>query len=243
MISASMATAKRMLRRLLGDEAVGTIDYLRFRDLGAECRRPLNGQRSRQALFGALIDRVAPLAIVETGTYLGATTEFMATFGLPVFTIESNPRNFGFARARLWRRGNVTLVRGDSRTGLCSLFDGPLRDMADGRLFFYLDAHWNEDLPLSDELEIVFGRCKNAVVMVDDFQVPHDPGYGYDNYGSGRALTPDYIAPAISANELCTFYPATPSAQEGGARRGCVILARNEVHGAKLASLLLLRAA
>jgi len=32
--------------------------------------------------------------------------------------------------------------------------------------------------------------------MIDDFQVPDDPGYAYDDYGPGKALTPDLVDPA-----------------------------------------------
>jgi len=237
------SAVKRNLRMLLSDQLLGAIDYVRFPDLDATSGGPLNGQARRQALFHALIECVNPLAIVETGTFRGTTTEFMADAGLPVFSVERIPRYFGFARLRLWRRRNVTLLCGDSRNALRSWFDGPLRSMALRTIFFYLDAHWHENLPLAEELDLVFGRCRNAVVMVDDFQVLHDNGYGYDNYGPGKALTPDYIKELIAMHGLCAFYPATPSNEEGGARRGFVILTRKEVHGEKLASLSLLRSA
>jgi hypothetical protein len=241
MISASMDSAKHMLRRLLGDEAVGMIDYVRFPDRGDANFGPLNGQPFRQNLFRDMVERFRPVAIVETGTYRGTTTKFMAGLGLPVFSVEESLRNFGFARIRLWGHRNVKLFVGDSCDALCSWFNGPLRDMASRTLFFYLDAHWNEDLPLAEELDIVFRCCTQAVVMIDDFQVPHDKGYGYDDYGPGKALTPDYLTNAITEHGLCAFYPSTPSAQEGGWRRGCVVLAKNKVHGAALASLALLR--
>jgi hypothetical protein len=68
---------------------------------------------------------------------------------LPVFSIELHPRNYGFVRARFWRKRNVTLLPGDSRAGLRKLFDGPLSALSDLTILFYLDAHWNEELPLS----------------------------------------------------------------------------------------------
>ena len=114
------------------------------------------------------------------------------------------------------------------------MLDEPLRSVTGSTLFFYLDAHWNADLPLAEELEIVFARCPAAVVMVDDFQVPDDPGYGYDDYGPGKTLTPDYIAPMVASHDLAAFYPATPATEESGERRGCVVLARDDVHGAAL---------
>lgn len=191
------------LRRLLG-RPVGMIDYIWFPDRGASWGGPFNGQTARQALFREIIGNTQPHAIVETGTYLGTTTEFMAQTGLPVFTIEAHPRNYGFARARFWRRRNITLLQGDSRTALRTLFDGPLQRLSSCTLFFYLDAHWNENLPLAEEIDIVFGRCPSAVVMVDDFQVPADPGYGYDDYGPGKALVSGYI-------RLCGIGASTPS--------------------------------
>jgi hypothetical protein len=63
--------------------------------------------------------------------------------------------------------------------------------------------------------------------MIDDFQVPDDNGYGYDDYGVGKALIRGYIAPLVSQFELAEFYPRTPSAVESGGRRGCVVVTRH----------------
>ena len=73
---------------MLGPRALGVLDYYRFPDRGRAWGGPFNGQRFRQALFHEVIDAVAPAAILETGTYLGATTELLADNGLPIFTIE-----------------------------------------------------------------------------------------------------------------------------------------------------------
>ena len=236
-------SAKRLIRRLLGEPTVGMLNYIRFPDRRNAWGGAFNGQPMRCRLFAELIERAAPSAIVETGTYLGTTTEFMADTGLPIFTIEGDPQNYGYARARLWHRKNVRIFRGDSRAVLGTLFDARLRPLADRTLFFYLDAHWNDDLPLAEELEIIFSRCPAAVVMIDDFQVPLDSGYAYDDYGAGKALCPAYIAPIVSAHRLRVFYPSTPSLAEGGRRRGCVVLAKQQSHGDILSSISLLRAA
>jgi len=232
---------KRIARRAVGERVLGIIDYYRYPERRQGWGGPFNGQEFRLALFHCLIERLSPGAIVETGTHFGTTTECLAASGRPVFTIEGDLRLYGFATARLRKRQNVVLVHGDSRTALRRLFDGPLHALACGTLFFYLDAHWKADLPLAEELEIVFGGCKGAVAMVDDFQVPGDSAYGYDDYGPGRALALDYIAPAIGKHGLAAFYPSTPGAQESGARRGFVVLARNAVQGDTLSSIPLLR--
>jgi hypothetical protein len=79
--------------------------------------------------------------------------------------------------------------------------------------------------------------------MVDDFQVPFDEGYAYDDYGVGRALTKDYIESIVAARGLQVLYPSTPSAHETGERCGCVVLAESTAVALALSSLPLLRQA
>lgn len=83
----------------------------------------------------------------------------------------------------------------------------------------------------------MFARCEAAIVMIDDFQVPRDAAYGYDDYGPGKILNADYIAPAVTAYDLAAFYPATAASAETGVPRGCVVLVREAVHGVALRSL------
>ena len=123
-----------------------------------------------------------------------------------------------------------------------TLFEGPLGWVKRETLFVYLDAHWNDNLPLDEELDIVFQNCPTAVVIIE-VQVADDPGYAYDDYGPGKALTLSYIAPTILKLGLRIFYPSTPSSEEGGARRGCVVLVKNGVHSQALDSSPLLQAA
>jgi hypothetical protein len=129
---------------------------------------------------------------------------------------------------------------GNSGTAL-QLFDGPLRGFANHVVFFYFNADWNDDLPLLEELNIVFVRCPSAVVMIDDFRVPGDPDYGYDDYGFGKALTGDYISAVVAKRGLVAHYPSAPGSAESGSRRGCVVLSNAMVHRTRLSSMPLLR--
>jgi hypothetical protein len=52
-------------------------------------------------------------------------------------------------------------------------------------VFFYLDAHWYDDV-LAEEFDLIAEHWARYVVMIDDFVVPHDPGYEYDTYAAGR---------------------------------------------------------
>jgi hypothetical protein len=179
---------------------------------------PMNGQRKRQQLVRELVGAVAFDEIVETGSYRGATTQFLHhVSGLPVHSAEVESRYYRCAAARCRPYVGIRLHDGDSRDMLRCLSE---RD-GDPTLFFYLDAHWQEDVPRYQELEIIEKRWRRAVVMVDDFHVPHDPGYAFTSYG-GVPLTTEYL-PDLPGWRA--FYPAADSAEETGAVRGCIVLA------------------
>jgi hypothetical protein len=229
-------------KKLVGPFRLGMLEYLLGRRSKDPFGGPFNGQKARQDLFRHLLRACRPAVIVETGTYLGSSTEFMAErSGLPVFSVEADARNYGFAKMRLRKRDNVKLSLGDSRQFIMKFIDAEAPKYAGHPLLFYLDAHWGEDLPLFEEIAKIFFSCAQAIVMIDDFQVPDDDGYGYDNYGVGKALTREYIVPLVSQFQLAEFYPRTRSDVESGHRRGCVVLARNPSLIDALSRTLLLR--
>jgi hypothetical protein len=182
---------------------------------------PFNGQHARTELVRQVIERLPVEAIVETGTFRGATTEFFRGFGLQVYSVEAKARWYHFARRRFRRASNVELSLSDSRAYLAEL--AGRGDVPKQNVLFYLDAHWYDDIPLRDEVRLARRHWRDSLVLVDDFQVPHDAGYGYDDYGPGAAFSVDYLATEVDG--LSVFYPSTPSAAETGQRRGCIVLA------------------
>jgi hypothetical protein len=183
-----------------------------------------NGQRSRLDIFGGVLETCGCKSIIETGTYLGSTTKYMAdTSSLPVYSCETNPVFFAIARKELAAIQNVDLYFGDSRAFLNELVS---RGVHERRSFLYLDAHWNDDLPLVEEIEIIAGNWREFVVMIDDFQVPHDDGYGFDDYGPGKRLALRDLGRTFERSGLVPFFPRAPSVEESGHARGCVVLAR-----------------
>lgn len=182
---------------------------------------PMNGQTRRQQLVRELIRHLDVAAVVETGTHRGTTTQFLWSLtGGPVFSVEADPRFHHFARRRLSSLRGVHLHLGDSRAFLRRLAHNeslPMRDV-----FFYLDAHWGEGFPLWDELELIRASWQDPIVMIDDFEVPGDPGYSFDDYGPGRRLTVDSLPPGVS--DLALLSPRDRSHDETGARSGCCLL-------------------
>src|SRR5262245_49387002 len=204
---------KRYVAAMIGPTRLGMIDYFRFPEQRDRWGGSFNGQHKRRELFLSLIFSCRPAVIIETGTYKGVSTAFMAEASkLPVYSVEADARNFGFAKMRLRKHRNVQISLGDSRKFLMNFIRSEAGRYAGHPLLFYLDAHWGEDLPLSEELAIIFASVSQAIVMIDDFQVPYDVGYGYDDFGDGKALTRDYIAPALAQYRLVEFYPTTRSA-------------------------------
>lgn len=182
----------------------------------------MNGQAGRKAIVRAVVARVAPTVVVETGTHRGMTARYLARVtGLPVHTVEVDAPTYARARRRLRHVANVHAQLGDSRAFLRDLPHAGVPETA--TVLFYLDAHWWANLPLVDELQIIEQTWREWVAVVDDFEVPGDPAYGYDDYGPGKALRPEYLA-AAGLSERRLHVPALPGLRESGARRGCVVL-------------------
>lgn len=223
-----MIKFNNIISAFLSPDRFGAYLYRRYPALGRAWGGPMNGQAGRCKLVADLIIRGDFTAIIETGTYRGTTTEWLSAFSVPIYTCELSLENFGFARARLSGIPGITLLQMDSRSALRYVLSGPLASKTDKPILFYLDAHWNDDLPLNDEIDIIYSTHREAVVLIDDFCVPDDPGYGYDDYGADKALTLDYVATAVAKHDLICRFPTTRSDAETGAKRGCVVISRRE---------------
>lgn len=199
----------------------GRLDYYRRPEMANHWGGPFNGQASRQQACLNLIRACNFESIVETGSFRGSTTLFLAQNSnhAPVYSCEHNTRHFHFAKCRLGKTSKTFLFNADSRTFLRNL-----KIPRDARVFFYLDAHWDKDLPLRDELALILEQFRTFVIMIDDFEVPGDPGYGFDDYGAGSQLSlRDF--PLHKDKRIACYLPSAPSSQETGLRRGVLVAA------------------
>lgn len=182
-----------------------------------------NGQIERQRIFCELLQRFRFSVAIELGTFIGNTTGFLAK-SIPhgrILSCEVSSLFYSIAEKRLGHFCNILLSCDDSRKFLEKV------DVGDtDTVFIYLDAHWNSDLPLQSELEICSQRFPDAIIMIDDFEVLGDSGYQYDNYGRKRSLSFGDFGSAFRRLGYSVYLPSTPSSHETGARRGCVVLAR-----------------
>jgi hypothetical protein len=195
---------------------------------------PLNGQRGRQALVRRLIDELKPTAVIETGTYRGTTTEFLHELAdAPVYSVEVNPRFYGYAKRRLAGRRRLDLRLGDSRAFLRNLAADPT--VPKERVFFYIDSHWGAAVPLTEELRIVAQAWRDPVILIDDIEVPDDPGYECLD-GIGGRISMDYL-PHEEFAGFEILLPELPSAEETGSPTGCIVLVERGRRDAFLATM------
>jgi hypothetical protein len=102
------------------------------------------------------------------------------------------------------------------------------------RPLFYLDAHWQSYWPLRDELKHIGASGLPATIVIDDFEVPGQPQFGFDVDGGGEITEGlkcnlDYIRQALSP--VRTYNAAFPRysirdafAKGSGPLRGHVVL-------------------
>jgi FkbM family methyltransferase len=226
----AIVKSEGILKPLIGEINLGRLDYLVKPELRDSWGGPFNGQEYRCRIFLDLLEQLSFQVIVETGTFRGTTTALFAQTSLPVYTVEADPRLFGYSAMR-FKGAKVHIYQRDSRSFLRQLAQENTFPKESG--FFYLDAHWGEDIPLREEVEIIFSNWQRSVVMIDDFEVPGS-AYGFDDYGPGRALNVTYLDAVINRLGISVFFPKADISQETGAKRGCVVLCREKEVAEKL---------
>lgn len=216
-----------LVKRVVGEGTLGRLDIFLHPELQDGWGGPFNGQKFRQRVFFDLLYYFPIKAIVETGTFHGTTTALFGLTCLPVYSVESHPHCFAYAKMRFLFNRNIHLYQADSRSFLRDIRENS--SVAKEDVFFYLDTRWEGDLPLREELEIIFSKWKRPIVMIDDFQVPN-ADYEFTEYGPGKVLNLSYIAPVVLAHKLSVFFPAVDASEETGLRRGSAVLCQ-EISG------------
>lgn len=226
-----MGRRSGVLARLPGPLA-GRVDFWRGRQKDFyPYGGPMNGQTARLEIVRAIIETCGVEQIIETGMYRGTTTEWFCQFGLPVFAAEIEPRYATFCRLRLARCPNVEIAPMGSLEALRRWAGSTA--INNRNTLFYLDAHWRDHLPLAQELDLIRSNFSRWAIVVDDFKVPFDSGYGFDDYGPDRVLDIDFLE-KTSVRSFPVFFPRVPARYETGWKRGCVVIACDETTATRI---------
>jgi len=141
---------------------------------------PFNGDVYVMSEFLKLKNIFSIEVAVETGTCLGGTTKFLALNFNEVFTIEINKDYQDFAK-KFILSDNVNYLLGDSAKKIkkvCKKIKGK-------KTIFFLDSHWQNKLPLLDELQAIADYGLRPIIAIHDFYVP-DEKLGFDEWEGKR---------------------------------------------------------
>ena len=121
---------------------------------------------------------------VETGTYLGLTTELLSKHAQKVYSIEPEPSLFANAENKFRNHPNVSLLRGTSEDVFPTLLP-----KLHGPINFWLDGHYSggttfqgaQDTPIIEELNCIgkhLSHLEKVVILVDDIRCFEPPSNG-----------------------------------------------------------------
>ena len=183
---------------------------------------PVNGQLNRQKTMTGIALKFFPQIVIETGTYVGSTTPYLASLASEkAITIESQDKFLSQAKTHFVHLGafgkRIEALKGDSAEELERILGMIAKDK---KVLFYLDAHWGSVLPLKRELKVITEWNGSFVIVVDDFKIPDDESYGFDHYGD--EFVGVECIPATFQGEL--WFPDHSSELETGGRKGTAYL-------------------
>ena len=127
---------------------------------------------------------------VETGTYLGQTTEVLARHATKVYSIEPEPTLYANAKDYFSKFENVEILGGTSEQVLPSLLP-----RINGDVNFWLDGHYSagitfkgpKDTPIMEELKCISENITHfhkVCVLVDDVRCFNPRQKEYSTYPS-----------------------------------------------------------
>ncbi len=127
---------------------------------------------------------------VETGTFLGQTTELLSKYATRVYSIEPEPKLFSRAQQLFSNQQHVELLNGTSEEILPKLLP-----RISGDVNFWLDGHYSagltfkgvQDTPILDELACIgryIDKLGKICVLVDDIRCFNPSLKEYASYPS-----------------------------------------------------------
>lgn len=159
--------------------------------------------------------------IVETGTYFGYTTLKLAELS-KVTTIEFLHSHYLESQqtfAENETKHQIDLIQGDS----ASVLNEICPKIKSNSLLFFLDAHWEKNCPLLDELRIIAENGIKPVICIHDFKVPNRQDLGYDSY-NGQDFEFEWIEKYLNDIYGAKQYEYHYNNESEGAMRGVIYI-------------------
>lgn len=190
---------------------------------------PFNGDYHACQKFIELRDKYGISIAIETGSCLYGTTKWLAANFKNVMTVEVNPefaaagrhRISGFQNVHSFIKDSVSFINEDVADFVSSC------RIEDNCCIFFLDAHWEQNCPLLDEIKSIAKLAetpevyvKPPIIVIHDF-FTGDTSLGWDEY-NGKRFDLYYVQDAIRQVEKAfdCKYITEFNTESAGARRG-----------------------
>lgn len=112
---------------------------------------------------------------VETGTDKGESIRTLKPYFSKIYSCEIQPERWEYYDDLL-NIDSITIINGSSVDCLPQFF----QQIGHDRFFLYLDAHWNGNWPILDELRLVKEWGLKPIIIIHDFD--NGLGFGFDRY-------------------------------------------------------------
>lgn len=163
---------------------------------------PFSGCEYSKNLICKIIDEYNITQFVETGTFMGHTTQFIADHypNMKIFTVEVNETYYRNVLNKFQKYSNIKINLGSSDEFLKNFDNSKIPTL------YYLDAHWYESNPLNNELINIQNKSEgNDIIIIDDFKVPNR-SLSYDPVSAIEDIDMDYIKNCLDWNKWNFFY-------------------------------------
>ena len=179
---------------------------------------PFNGDTFVCKEFLKLKEKFNLNVAVETGSCLYSTSKWLGENFPNVYTIELSEEYSKHGIHKVAGMLNVHTYLGDSVQNLQRLTDVLTQD---DRAIFFLDAHWGENCPLLQELDVLTKIKTNLppLIAIHDF-FTGDEKLGWDEY-NGQRFDYQWIEPKVKALESafnCSYSHYYNTEAENGMR-------------------------
>lgn len=180
---------------------------------------PFNGDTFVEAEFLRLKDQFNIETVLELGTCVGGTTQWLQKNYKQVIAIELMPEFLDWTRKRVgFMKLNVNFIQGST----VDVLPYVLGQIPSNSMFF-VDSHWGPNNPLLKELELIADFKLKPILCIHDFLVPGHPELGYDEY-DGQKYKWDWIEKSIENIYGKEGYGYHYNSEAKGAMRGCVYI-------------------
>jgi hypothetical protein len=144
-----------------------------------------------------LVEHLMPYAsaFVETGTYMGQTTRYVAQNypAMPIYSCEQDAQRYANVTRDMATYPQAHIYHQISPDFLYSVHQDYPQLLKQTNLY-WLDAHGFgcDKWPLREEVAYITKELSSALMLIDDFRVPNRPEFGFDAY-NGQACCIEFI--------------------------------------------------